>query len=215
MESSAPLLAAGLHPVFIRLRVFFQERSDGVPVEVLRVHPEQDLALMRTVGWVPAAQPLNVSDPPPEVREGQPVFLVGYPAGLNAVVARLEYREQAELEKATGSNDYAKALLLARRRQLRPSVTGGFLWEVLPDTLVYDAHTTGGGERRSAVGPKGKAVRRQRRPPFGISRDQLRHPNKNWAAASRGPWAGSRRSHAGDAGTCRANGNGPPKKLLE
>lgn len=134
----------GLHPVFIQLRVFFQERPDGVPVEVLRVHPEQDLALMRTVGWVSSAQPLNVSDPLPEVREGQPVFLVGYPTGLNSVVARLEYREQAELEKATGSNDYAKALRLARRRQLRPSVTGGFLWEVLPDTLVYDAHTTGG-----------------------------------------------------------------------
>ena len=158
MESSAPLLAAGLHPVFIRLRVFFQERSDGVPVEVLWRAPRAGPGPDAHGRLGPCRTTTETSpDPPPEVREGRPVFLVGYPAGLNAVVARLEYREQAELEKATGSNDYAKALLLARRRQLRPSVTGGFLWEVLPRSSVYDAHTTGGGERRSAVGPKGKA----------------------------------------------------------
>jgi serine protease Do len=80
-ESSSPLLAAGFRPVFLRLLVFFQERSDGVPLEVLRVDADQDVALVRTIGWVPIAQPLNVSGHPPEVREGQPVFLVGYPTG--------------------------------------------------------------------------------------------------------------------------------------
>jgi len=36
-ESSAPLLAAGLRPVFLRLRAFFQERVEAVPIEVVRV----------------------------------------------------------------------------------------------------------------------------------------------------------------------------------
>jgi serine protease Do len=157
-ESSAPLLVAGFRPVFIQLRAFFQERSDGVPIEVLRLDAEQDLALVRTVGWIPIAQPLNVPDHPPEVREGQPVFLVGYPTGLDAVVARLEYKEQAELEKATGSSDYAKALLLAQRQQLRPSITGGFLWEVLPRTLVYDAHTTGGSSGGPLLDRQGRVL---------------------------------------------------------
>jgi hypothetical protein len=142
----------------------------------------------KAVGWAPSAQPLTVPDHPPEVREGQPVFLVGYPTGLDAVVARLEYKEQAELEKATGSSDYAKALLLAQRQQLRPSITGGFLWEVLPHTLVYDAHTAGGSSGGPLLDRQGTGVRCQRCTPFGILRDQLRNPDKIWARASRGPW---------------------------
>jgi serine protease Do len=155
-ESSAPLLAAGLRPVFIQLRAFFQERSDGVPIEVLQVDTELDVALVRTVGWIPGAKSLSVH--PESVREGAPVFLVGYPTGLDAVVSRLEYKEQAELEKATGNNDYAKALILAQRKELRPSITGGFLWEVLPNTLVYDAHTIGGSSGGPVLDRQGQVI---------------------------------------------------------
>ncbi|MBI4524134.1 MAG: trypsin-like peptidase domain-containing protein [Deltaproteobacteria bacterium] len=62
------------------------------------------------------------------------------------------------LEKATGSDGYAKALLLAKRKELRPSMTGGFLWEVLPNTLVYDAHTTGGSSGGPVLDRQGRVI---------------------------------------------------------
>jgi hypothetical protein len=116
------------------------------------------LALVLTLGWVPSAQPLNVLSYPPEIREGQPVFLVGYPTGLNAVVARLETKESAELEKTTSGDSYAKALLLAERQQLRPSITGGFLWEALPDVLIYDAHTAHGASGGPLLDRQGRVI---------------------------------------------------------
>jgi S1-C subfamily serine protease len=157
-DGSAVLRAAGLRPVFIRLKVFFPERSLSVPIEVIRVDAELDVALARTVGWIPDVEPLSVHSDSKRVREGQPVFVVGYPTGLDAVLARLETKEQAELEKAAANDSYAKARLLSQRQQIRPSITGGFLWEVLPNTLVYDAHTTGGASGGPVLDSQGRVI---------------------------------------------------------
>jgi len=144
-DESAPLLAAGMKPVFLRLRAFFQERSQGVPIEVLRVDERQDIALVRTVGWVPAAQPLVLHPNPGKVEEGHPIILIGYPTGLEAVIAKLEETEQTAMEEQTGACSYNTAERLAAKKMLRATMTSGFLWDVLPHVLVYDARTIGGG----------------------------------------------------------------------
>ena len=144
-DQSAPLLAAGMKPAFLRLRAFFQERSQGVPIEVLRVDERQDIALVRTVGWVPAAQPLALHPHPGKTEEGQPILLIGYPTGLEAVMAKLEETERAELEEQTGACSYKTAEQLSAQKRLRATITSGFLWDVLPHLLVYDARTIGGG----------------------------------------------------------------------
>ena len=144
-DQSAPLLAAGLKPSFLRLRAFFQERAAGVPIEVLRVDERQDIALVKTVGWVPAAQPLAMHPHPGKAEEGQPILLIGYPTGLEAVLAKLEETERAELEEQTGACSYKTAERLSEQKRLRATITSGFLWDVLPHLLVYDARTIGGG----------------------------------------------------------------------
>jgi S1-C subfamily serine protease len=144
-DASAPLLAAGLKPAFVRLRAFFQERSPGVPIEVLRIDEKQDLALVKTVGWVPTALPLELQSNSAQVEEGQPVILIGYPTGLEAVMARLDALEQDTLEKQLGACSYGTAEQLSAQKKLRATITSGFLWDVLPHLLVYDARTIGGG----------------------------------------------------------------------
>ena len=157
-EASAPLLAAGLQPVFLRLRVFFQERIEAVPLEVVRVDADQDIALVRTVGWTPTAEPLAISSQPGGVREGQPVILIGYPTGLDAVLAKLDPPEMNALAAATGADGYGTAERLAETHRLRPTITGGFLWEALPHILVYDAQTTGGGSGGPLLDLKGRVI---------------------------------------------------------
>jgi S1-C subfamily serine protease len=157
-EASTPLLAAGLRPVFLRLRAFFQEQIEAVPIEVLRMDAEQDIALVRTVGWVPSAEPLPIHPTPGAVPEGQPVILIGYPTGLDAVLAKLDAPELNALEAATGADGYAMTERLARAHQLLPSITSGFLWEVLPHVLVYDAQTAGGGSGGPLLDRQGRVI---------------------------------------------------------
>lgn len=144
-EESAPLLAAGLKPVFLRLRAFFQERVEGVPIEVLRIDERRDIALVKPLGWVPVAPPLTLKPDPDDPEEGQPVLLIGYPTGLEAILAKMEDPERTDTEQQTGPCSYETAERLSRRKQLRPTVTSGFLWEALSHILVYDARTMGGG----------------------------------------------------------------------
>lgn len=155
-DASAPLLAAGLKPAFVRLRAFFQERSTGVPIEVLRIDEKQDLALVKTVNWVPTAPPLELQSKSAQVEEGQPVILVGYPTGLEAVIARLEERDA--LEKQLGACSYQTAEELSEQKKLRATITSGFLWDVLPHLLVYDARTIGGGSGGPLLDWSGRVI---------------------------------------------------------
>ncbi len=157
-EASAPLRAAGLRPVFLRLRAFFQEHGEGIPVEVVRVDAEQDIALIRTIGWVPSAEPLPIHPAPATLEDGQPVILIGYPTGLEAVLAKLETPERTAFEATTGTCSYATAEHLARTRRLRPTITGGFLWEAMPHILVYDARTKGGGSGGPLLDRQGRVI---------------------------------------------------------
>ena len=156
-EASAPLFAAGLQPIFLRLRAFFQERVEAVPIEVLRVDAEQDIAVVRTVGWVPSAEPLSIQSQAEPFPEGQPVILIGFPTGLEAMLAKLDAPERLAAE-AGGAYSYATVEYLARTNRLRPSITGGFLWEALPNTLVYDARTTGGGSGGPLLDQQGRVI---------------------------------------------------------
>jgi S1-C subfamily serine protease len=157
-EESAPLLDAGFRPVLLRLRAFFQERETGVPIEVLRVDPEQDIALARTIGWTPSAAPLPLHPDPGTVEDGQPVMLMGFPTGLDAIMAKLETAERIAIESVTGAYSYETVERLAELHHLRPTVTGGFLWENLPHVVVYDARTKGGGSGGPLLDREGHVI---------------------------------------------------------
>ena len=157
-EGDTPLLAAGLRPVFIRLRTFFPGHPEAVPIEVLRVAPTLDIALVRTVRWTPTAEPLPIHPDSDRLEEGQAVILIGFPTGLDAVLSKLSVQEYSILDRAGGANQYATAEFLVKENRLSPSVTGGFVWEIRPHVLVYDARTTGGGSGGPVLDRQGRVI---------------------------------------------------------
>lgn len=157
-DKSAPLLKAGLKPVFLRLRAFFQEKAEGVPIEVVQIHQEQDLAFLKTIGWRPQTAPLPLYPSAIELEEGQPVILMGFPTGLEAVLAKLDDEEYDAIQNENGSCTYETAERLSKERKIIPTITGGFLWEVLPKSLVYDARTKEGGSGGPLLNVQGQVI---------------------------------------------------------
>ena len=157
-EGDAPLLSAGLRPVFTYFRAFFQGHPDPVPIEVLRVDPVLDIALVRALEWIPTANPLAIHPEPDRLGVGQAVILIGFPTGMDAVLSKLSNQEYSAMDRAGGASQHATAEFLARQNRLSPTVTGGFLWEVQPHVLVYDARTSGGGSGGPVLDRQGQVI---------------------------------------------------------
>lgn len=138
------LLSQQFTPRFVALTAVFP----GVPPvavdpKTIELTPDGvDVAVMQVrVADVPVL-PLHEGD----LRElrGGPIILIGYPTGLNGVLARAEPELVAEvLELAPDTRSLVEEL--AKRGAVVPIITQGALNEVRPRRLVYDAETTFGG----------------------------------------------------------------------
>jgi hypothetical protein len=57
------------------------------------VHTEQDIALVRTIGWTPTIEPIPLLPDSERSEDGRRVISIGYPTGL-AMLAKLDYTEK-------------------------------------------------------------------------------------------------------------------------
>ncbi len=86
---------------------------------------------------------------------GQSVVLIGYPAGMEGLLARIDDRDRLGLQRLG-----LRAALneLALREQIRPQSTQGHIGDITPRQLVYDAPTSAGGSGGPVFGANGKVI---------------------------------------------------------
>lgn len=148
----------GLEAVIAEISAYFPDSTRAFRVEIQKLSPEADLAVVQgsLEGSPRAILPLDGRAD--SAVTGQPVVLLGYPTGLDAILARAGEDTVRSIVTATGGNARQIMAELARRSLIRPLSTQGHIGDVLGDKIVYDAQTTSGGSGGPLFNSQGKVI---------------------------------------------------------
>lgn len=157
-EDLAPVLGLGVRPRVVQFGAFFPGLPAPISVAILRISERADVALLKgdTKGAPLPVLPLDRTGK--EAVAGRPVILIGYPAGLDLLLARVDPAVLRTLVK--GDEVEIPSLLeeLARRKLIRPYTTRGYLGDVRPHQIAYDAETTLGGSGGPIFSLSGRVI---------------------------------------------------------
>jgi S1-C subfamily serine protease len=151
-------LALGAKPKSVSFRAFFPREVLAFDLTVERVSESVDLALVRVdlKGRKVPVLPLDRSGR--GAIAGNPVVVLGYPTGLEAILAKAEATAVNDIVEASDMNAARIADGLASRRLIRPSATQGHIGDVTKTDIVFDAQTTHGGSGGPVLNRNGEVI---------------------------------------------------------
>lgn len=150
--------APHLEPIVTSMTAYFPGISHGIPIKVRTISSDADLAVVAGDISGLNLKLLAMDDNPTAAVSGQPVVLIGYPTGIDAILARTT--EDAVESIAANANSDPESLMteLAHRQLIRPVNTQGHIGDVLIDKIIYDAQTTSGGSGGPLFNAQGKVI---------------------------------------------------------
>jgi len=151
-----PVPIATFEPTIVSMWAYFPGKETPLPVRVGGLSEDFDLG-MATVD-LPESHPRPVTIDQQASISGSPVVLIGYPTGVEGILARLDEPALKRIAQAVGNDTEGLVQELGRRKLIRPLVTQGHLGVVGPDRLVYDAQTTSGGSGGPVFNASGKVI---------------------------------------------------------
>jgi S1-C subfamily serine protease len=157
-DEAEELAEKGFRPRLESLKAYFPALTDPVPLEVVRVSAKADVALVRGDLAGKRLPVLQIEKDPRKTLPGQPVILIGYPTGLDALLARLDEKVVDPIVAAVEGDEEKISAELARRHLIRPLATQGHLGDILENRLTYDASTALGGSGGPVFNQRGKVI---------------------------------------------------------
>jgi S1-C subfamily serine protease len=157
-EGLAAILRAGFRPKVVSLRAFFPGQPEPFPLQVVKAAAGDDLALLRFDPRGARLPVLELDRAGRAAVAGRAVLLLGYPAGIEALVARADPKTVQEMVAAGPQDLNALADALARRNLIRPITTRGVIGDVQPHQITFDAQTTIGGSGGPLLDLQGRVV---------------------------------------------------------
>jgi DNA-binding response OmpR family regulator len=151
-------LKQGLEPVVAEMAGYFPEATSGIPVQILQISDEADLALLHGDLSSLKRPTLRLDARKDAAISGQSLISLGYATGISAILARAGDETVDQILKVSGGDPKLVMSELAKRRLIRPLVTQGHIGDVLADKIVYDAQTTSGGSGGPLMNKDGRVI---------------------------------------------------------
>jgi DNA-binding response OmpR family regulator len=151
-----PVPSDTFEPAIESMWAYFPGSETPLPLHVQGFSEDSDLGLASVD--LPASHPRPVTIDPQTATSGSPVVLIGYPTGIEGIIARIDETTLKQIAQTAGNNTEGLVQELGRRKLIRPLVTQGHLGVVGPDRLVYDAQTTHGGSGGPVFSTTGKVI---------------------------------------------------------
>ena len=142
-ESAAALVRRGLIPVMQRQLGYLPGIEAPFDVELVLASENADVAVLRCSGATGLVSPLRLGETP--ARPGEEVFVLGYPTGIRALLARTNEAFVDSLMRDPRPDFWATARHLSEAGYIAPLATRGIVGQATLDKVVYDADTTRGG----------------------------------------------------------------------
>jgi S1-C subfamily serine protease len=152
------LLDRGVSPHVLSYEAYFPGGSVAIRAKLGRISSKADLATLKLEGPAPAQAELLVLDDRSEASvTGEPVVLIGFPTGVDGILARAG---SEVTEKIAGGTQNVSLIVskLASQHLIRPITTQGHVGDVLKDKIVHDAATTFGGSGGPLFNRNGKVI---------------------------------------------------------
>jgi DNA-binding response OmpR family regulator len=147
-----------LEPFVAEMTAYFPGISHGIPSAVKRISSDADLAVVAGNISGLNLKLLTMDDSPKAAVSGEPVVLIGYPTGVDAILARTSEDAVRSIAEKTNGDSESLVTELAHRNLIRPVNTQGHIGDVLADKIVYDAQTTSGGSGGPLFNAEGKVI---------------------------------------------------------
>ena len=148
----------GFQPHFVRMRAFFPHQGEAFPMTAVRVSEAADLALLRVPLGGRRIPVLPLEKERARAVAGQPVVVVGYPTGLEAILAKAETGVVQAILESHGTDSDRVTDALSRQGLIRPSTTQGHIGDITPTDIVFDAPSAQGGSGGPVFNKHGQVI---------------------------------------------------------
>jgi len=157
-STAATLQGEGYEPRFLYLRAFFPHQREPFELKLARASSKYDLALLHATVKGRNIPVLPLDPSPQRTSAGQPVVVVGYPTGLEAILAKAESGVVRRILESHGTDSERVTLALSRQGLIRPSTTQGHIGDITHTDIVFDAPSAQGGSGGPVFNKYGQVI---------------------------------------------------------